>query len=131
MIDHQKDIVTACLSGASDGSLSFEQITTALGGQGFESLFVDFRRSAATFYPDGDGAVLVVRLKPLRVLVAGVFDEKGIQAANGRTNRSSHRYSCLEWWNDLAEAGCAGFIAAFSARRALYFGRCAEVLVGH
>ncbi|HEY1680428.1 MAG TPA: hypothetical protein VGF98_02165 [Candidatus Tumulicola sp.] len=129
MIDHQNDIVAACLSGASDKSLSFQQIAATLEGEGFESLLVDFRRSAATFYQSGDGAAVVARLKPTQGMVGHVFAEAEIRSAIKRTSRGSYQYGCLEWWNDLVEAGCAGFIASFSAHRVIYFGRNAEALI--
>ncbi|EME70083.1 hypothetical protein H261_09764 [Paramagnetospirillum caucaseum] len=120
------EIAQTCLNGAEDGTMTFPQIVAMLMSEGFEGYAVDYRRSCATYYrPDGDSVVLPM----LRdgTPVAAAFDAVAIQAAIREAQQMAAGYTYAGFCRKVRAAGCAGYMVSFSGRRALYFGRTAEI----
>jgi uncharacterized protein YbcV (DUF1398 family) len=119
-----------CLRGAEDHTMTFPQIVDTLMQQGFESYSVDYRRAKAIYYrPDGDSVELATHR--FDVPVAEAFNTEAIQAAIREAQRLVPGYTYEGFCRRVMDAGCAGYIVSFSGRRAVYFGRTAEMHVEH
>jgi uncharacterized protein YbcV (DUF1398 family) len=130
MDDRSKLVAESCLRGAQDNSMTFPQIVGKLIEGGFESYTVDYRRSTATYYrPDGDSIQLPTYSHA--VTIAEAFDAGAIKAAVKEAQQLAPGYTYDGFCKKVMSAGCAGYIVSFSGRRALYFGRTAEIHVEH
>ncbi|WP_431282602.1 DUF1398 domain-containing protein [Humitalea sp. 24SJ18S-53] len=130
MDDFQKSVAKTCLDGAEGNSLTFPQIVETLMRAGFESYLIDFRRSVAIYYlPDGQSVELPTQ--QVRTAIAPGFDAASMQAAIREAQQLVPGYTYAGFCQRAAAAGCAGYIVSFPGRRALYFGRSAEVHVEH
>ncbi len=120
----------ACLAAAHDGSLDFPTIVGRLMGAGFEGYTVDYRRGTSTYYlPDGDSVEL--RNHVQTGAVAESFAIPVVQAAILEAQTLAPGYTYPGFCRKVAAAGCAGYIVSFLGRRAVYFGRNAEMHVEH
>lgn len=117
-----------CLRGAEDHTMNFPQIVDTLMQAGFESYSIDYRRAKAIYYrPDGNSVELATHR--LDVPVAEAFNTAAIQAAIREAQQLVPGYTYEGFCRRVMDAGCAGYIVSFSGRRAVYFGRTAEVHV--
>ena len=110
--------------------MTFPQIVGALMQEGFESYSIDFRRARAIYYrADGDSVELATHRidRP----VADGFNTAAIQAAISEAQQLLPGYTYEGFCRKVMDAGCAGYIVSFCARRAVYFGRTAEIHVEH
>lgn len=124
------EIAEACLRGAEADLMSFPDIVGALVAAGFESYEVDFRRATATYYRlDGDSILLATRRHSMRI--AEKLDSERLIAAIRQAQGSDPDYTYCGFCKRAMAAGCAGYIASFSGRRVLYYGRKAETHVEH
>lgn len=125
-----KSEATRCLNAAYDNTMSFPEIVGALVEAGFEGYTVDYRRKATTYYlPNGDSFTLDNR--PSEGAVAARFDPAGIAAQIEWAQHNPPDYAYSAFCKNVKASGCAGYIVSFSGRRALYFGRTAEIHVEH
>lgn len=130
MDDDKKGTASKCLEAAERNTMTFPQIVGALSRAGFESYLVDFRRATATYYlPDGD--CIELPMHKVDAPVADVFDTARVQAAIREAQQLVPGYTYKNFCKTVADAGCAGYMVSFSGRRALYFGRAAEIHVEH
>lgn len=130
MDDRLIQIARACLDGAERDTMTFPEIVGALMTAGFESYAIDYRRSTATYYlPDGDSIVLPTSHGDGRVSPA--LDVAAMKGAIGEAQQLVPGYSYAGFSSKVMAAGCAGYIVSFSGRRAVYFGRTAEIHVEH
>jgi uncharacterized protein YbcV (DUF1398 family) len=121
-------IAETCLRGAEEGSMSFPEIVGTLMEAGFESYAIDFRRAAATYYrPDGDSLVLAAHRADAPI--APELDAAVLQDAIREAQRSAPGYTYRGFCRKVMAGGCAGYVVSFSGRRAVYFGRTAEIHV--
>jgi uncharacterized protein YbcV (DUF1398 family) len=119
-----------CLRAAEDHTMTFPQIVGTLIQEGFESYSIDYRRAKAIYYrPDGDSVELTTHR--LDVPVAAAFNTAAIQAAIREAQQLVPGYTYEGFCRKVMDAGCAGYIVSLSGRRAVYFGRAAEVHVEH
>ncbi len=117
-----------CLEGAESGAMTFPQVVERLMVEGFEGYAVDFRRAEATYYrPDGDSVVLSLRRD--ETPIAPSLDVAAVQAAIREAQRMAAGYTYAGFCAKVRTAGCAGYMVSFSGRRAVYFGRTAEIHV--
>jgi uncharacterized protein YbcV (DUF1398 family) len=65
------------------------------------------------------------------VTIAEAFDAGAIKAAVKEAQQLAPGYTYDGFCKKVMSAGCAGYIVSFSGRRALYFGRTAEIHVEH
>jgi uncharacterized protein YbcV (DUF1398 family) len=108
--------------------MTFPQIVGTLMQEGFESYSIDFRRSKAIYYrPDGDSVELPTHR--LNVPIAESFDTAPIQAAIREAQQLVQGYTYEGFCRKVMDAGCVGYTVSFSGRRAVYYGRTAEVHV--
>lgn len=119
-----------CLRGAEDHTMTFLQIVGTLMEEGFESYAIDYRRAKAIYYcTDGDSVELATHR--LDVPVAEAFNTEAIQAAIREAQQLVPGYTYAGFCRKVMDAGCAGYVVSFSGRRAVYFGRTAEMHVEH
>lgn len=121
-------IAQTCLDAAEDNSMTFPQIVGTLMQEGFESYAIDHRRATATFYrPGGDSVVLPTRHG--HGPIAAAMDIAAVQAAIREAQQLVPGYTYAGFRAKVTAAGCAGYIVSFTGRRAVYFGRRAELHV--
>ena len=117
-----------CLRGAEDHTMTFPQIVGTLMQEGFEGYSIDYRRAKAIYYrPDGDS--VEVAAQRIDVPVAEVLDTAAIQAAIREAQQQVPGYTYEGFCRKVMDAGCAGYMVSFSGRRAVYYGRTAEIHV--
>jgi uncharacterized protein YbcV (DUF1398 family) len=127
---HLIETAQRCLNGAESNDLTFPEIVETLVRAGFESYTMDFRRATATYYlPDGDSVVLASH--GAAAPIAGALNIPAIQSAIREAQRLAPGYTYEGFRSKVMEAGCAGYIASFSGRRVVYFGRTAETHTEH
>jgi len=130
MDDRQTQTAENCLRAAENDSMTFPQIIGALMEAGFESYAIDYRAAHATFYrPDGNSVQLPTHRHT--IAVAESFDTAAIQGAIREAQQRVPGYTYKGFCEKVMAAGCAGYIVSFSGRRAVYFGRTAEVHIEH
>lgn len=128
MDTHLAAVARTCLEGAETNTMTFPQIVGTLMRAGFESYAVDFRRASATYYlPDGAGVVLPTHRgeRP----IADTLDISAVQAAIREAQQLVPGYTYAGFCVKVMAAGCVGYIVSFTGRRAVYFGRTAEIHV--
>lgn len=119
-----------CLEGAETNSMTFPEIVGALMQSGFESYVVDFRLARTTYFlPAGE----YIELETHRSdgPVGQGFDATSLKDAIREAQTLAPGYTYKGFCSKAKAAGCAGYIVSFLGRRALYFGRTAEVHVEH
>jgi uncharacterized protein YbcV (DUF1398 family) len=122
------EIARTCLDGAESNGMTFPQIVGTLMQAGFESYAIDFRRGSAIYYrPDGDSVVLEAHREA--TTIAAALDAGALQSAIKEAQQLVSGYTYRGFCAKAMAAGCAGYIVSFSGRRAVYFGRTAEVHV--
>ncbi|HET6607358.1 MAG TPA: DUF1398 family protein [Rhodopila sp.] len=125
---HLIEIARTCLDGAESSGMTFPQIVGTLMQAGFESYAIDFRRASATYYrPNGDSVVLETHREA--TAIAAALDTGTLQSAIREAQQLVPGYTYKGFCAKAMAAGCAGYIVSFSGRRAVYFGRTAEVHV--
>ena len=108
--------------------MTFPQIVGTLMQEGFESYSIDYRRAKAIYYRiDGDSIELATH--GLNGQVSEIFDTAAIQAAIREAQQLVPGYTYDGFCRKVMDAGCAGYIVSFSGRRAVYYGRTAEIHV--
>ena len=124
------EVAQTCLEGAETDTMSFPRIVAMLMQEGFESYAIDFRRASATYYlPDGDSVVLPAHRG--EVAIAGALDIAAVQAAIREAQQLVPGYTYAGFCAKVMAAGCVGYFVSFTGRRAVYFGRTAELHVEH
>jgi uncharacterized protein YbcV (DUF1398 family) len=120
------EIAETCLHGAEDNSMTFPEIVQTLMQAGFESYAIDFRRATATYYlPGGDSVVLPTHRT--ETSIGDALNTTAVQAAIVEAQQLVPGYTYAGFCKKVMTGGCAGYIVSFSGRRAVYFGRTAEV----
>ena len=123
-------IAERCLRGAESNTISFPEVVGKLMQAGFESYAIDFRRATATYYmPDGESIVLPTH-RPATP-IAAALDVLALQTAIREAQQSAPDYTYLGFCTKVMAGGCAGYVVSFPGRRAVYFGRAAEMHVEH
>jgi uncharacterized protein YbcV (DUF1398 family) len=123
---HAKDVMQKCTEGSSEGHLTFPQVVKALMEIGVEHYHADLQRSERTYYlPSGES--LAVPCHRIASSPAPNFDAGGVEAALRQIQARKINYR--EFCEQIAAAGCVGYLVSLVGRRALYFGRSAETFV--
>lgn len=127
---NKKAIAQKCLEGAESNTMTFPQIVADLMEAGFEGYIADLRRAVITYYlPDGESVELAAA-KVSRP-IAATFDAAAVKDAIREAQTLAPGYTYKGFCNKIADAGCAGYMVSFWGRRAVYFGRTAELHVEH
>jgi uncharacterized protein YbcV (DUF1398 family) len=130
MNDHLTKIAQTCLDGAENNTMTFPEIVGTLMQEGFESYAIDYRRATATYFlPDGDSISLPTRHSGGPI--APALNTAAIQAAIKEAQQLVPGYTYAGFCTKVMAGGCAGYIVSFTGRRAVYFGRTAEIHVEH
>lgn len=125
------EIARTCLEAAESDAMTFPHVVGTLMREGFESYAIDFRRASATYYlPDGDSVALPTHRGDASI--AAALDTVAVQAAIPEAQQLVPGcYTYAGFCAKVMAAGCAGYMVSFSGRRAVYFGRTAEIHVEH
>jgi uncharacterized protein YbcV (DUF1398 family) len=130
MNDHLAMIAQSCLDGAESNAMTFPEIVGTLMQAGFESYVIDYRRSMATYFlPDGDSVELPT--KHGSSPIAPKLDSASVRSAIKEAQQLVPGYTYAGFCAKVMAAGCVGYIVSFSGRRAVYFGRDADIHVEH
>ena len=130
MNDQLTRIAQTCLDEHENNTMTFPKIVGTLMQAGFESYAIDYRRSTATYFlPDGDSVVLATQHGGGPI--AATLDTAAVQAAIKEAQQLVAGYTYAGFCRKVMAAGCAGYIVSFTGRRAVYFGRDAEIHVEH
>lgn len=128
MNDHLTKVARTCLDGAEDNTMTFPEIVGTLMQAGFESYVVDFRRSTATYLlPNGECVVLPIQHGGSPT--AATLDATGVQSAIKEAQQLVPGYTYAGFCGKVMAAGCVGYMVSSTGRRAVYFGRDAEIHV--
>ena len=126
----QRLLAQRCLDGAEGNTMTFPEIVAALTDGGFESYTADFRRGVCTYYLS-TGESVEVSMHQVDIAVSSAFDLVALKAAIKEAQNLVPGYTYRGFCAKAKAAGCAGYIVSFSGRRAMYFGRTAEVHTEH
>ncbi|WP_445682418.1 DUF1398 domain-containing protein [Radicibacter daui] len=118
--------IHACTTGSDEERLSFPEVIGQLRAAGVERYHADLMRNEKTYYLP-DGTSLTLACHPLASPVARQFSAAGVEAAVRSVQAGLIKYRAF--CTLIAEAGCAGYLVSLSGRRAVYYGRRAEMHV--
>ncbi len=121
-----------CSAGSIAETLNFPGVLAKLAAVGAEGYHCDLYRREKTFYlPDGSSHVeSEPELDPHEfngARIARRFSEDGINAALKSVQTGTITY--VEFLRRIMAAGCVGYTVNLTGRRALYFGRRAEIYI--
>jgi uncharacterized protein YbcV (DUF1398 family) len=120
------DIVRDCTAGSDEARLTFSQVVGRLMQAGVERYHADLRRAEKTYYrPDGWSEV--VKAAPVAREPAQGFSADGISAAIRAVQAQAIDYKTF--CEQIAAAGCVGYLVSIAGRRAVYYGRGGETFV--
>jgi uncharacterized protein YbcV (DUF1398 family) len=121
-----------CSAGSIAETLNFPGVLAKLAAVGAEGYHCDLYRCEKTYYlPDGSSHVEsepeLDRHEFRGSHIALRFCEDGIKAALNSVQTGAITY--IEFLRRIMAAGCVGYTVNLMGRRALYFGRRAEIYV--
>lgn len=119
-------IVIECTKASDAGTMTFPEVVGKLMEAGVESYFTDLRLSNKIYYMP-DGKAYRVEAAPVDVEPAKSFDPVAVEAAirEIQAQKIDYRQFCEK----ILAVGCVGYIVSLAGRRAVYFGRTAEIHV--
>jgi uncharacterized protein YbcV (DUF1398 family) len=121
-------IVVECSKASEENRMSFPEVVMALTQADVESYFADFRRATKTYYlPTGEA--IEVPAEKLGAQPAEQFYAPGVEAAIREAQSNGPDYTYKGFCEKALAAGCVGYIVSLAGRRAVYFGRTAEMHV--
>lgn len=121
-------VVENCTRVSDDEAMAFPQIVGLLIEAGVERYHADLLRHEKTYYwPDGQSHV--TPCAAMEAPIAAAFDAGGVAAAIRASQAGEIGYRTF--LKRIAAAGCVGYIVSIAGRRAVYFGRTAELHVEH
>jgi uncharacterized protein YbcV (DUF1398 family) len=121
-----------CSAGSIAETLNFPGVLAKLAAIGAEGYHCDLYRREKTYYlPDGSSHVeSEPELDPHEFNgehIARRFSEDGIKTALESVQTGTITY--VEFLRRIMAAGCVGYTVNLTGRRALYFGRHAEIYI--
>jgi len=123
---HIENVMIECTNGSADGRLTFPAVVKALTEIGVERYHADLQRSERTYFmPSGES--VVTRAHGVEREPAASFDGPGVDAALRRIQAGKITY--VQFCEEIAAAGCVGYIASLAGRRVVYFGRTGDTFV--
>lgn len=123
-----QSIASTCCNASQSGNMSFKDIVATLIEAGFESYTIDFRLARATYFLSSSDTV-DIPAPELSGAVAAAFDKAAIEAAIREAQSNAPGYTYLGFCEKVRAAGCAGYMVSFPGKRAVYYGRTAEMHV--
>jgi uncharacterized protein YbcV (DUF1398 family) len=121
-----EQVAEACTRGSDAGTLTFPQVVCKLMQAGVERYLADLTRGQKTYYQPS-GAFHVVASASLGGRAAERFNTAGVEAAIRASQARAITYA--QFCEAIAAAGCVGYVASLTGRRAVYFGRTGETHV--
>jgi uncharacterized protein YbcV (DUF1398 family) len=121
-----ENVMKECTNGSADGRLTFPEVVRALTEIGVERYHADLQRSERVYYmPSGES--VVTHAHRVESVPAARFDGAGVDSALRRiqAQRTTYKQFCEE----IAVAGCVGYVVSLAGSRTVYFGRSGETFV--
>lgn len=97
-----------------------------LADAGFDGHLIDFRRDVGVYYHQSGGS-MEVSTHESRVAIAPTLDIEAMKKAIADAQALVPGYTYAGFCDRVRAAGCAGYMVSISGRRAVYFGRTAEL----
>ncbi len=119
-------VIEDCTAASDAGTKAFPSVIADLIGAGVERYHADLVRAQKVYYlPSGESRA--VGCHALDAQPAMTFVATGVEAAvrDAQAGRIDYRSFCRR----IAEAGCTGYHVSIPGRRAVYYGRTAEMHV--
>lgn len=108
------------------GDQSFGQIVKELMAAGIERYHQDLVRNERTYYlPNGETEV--VRHHAVATAPATAFSEPGVVAPLRAVQAGKIKYA--EFCEQIAAAGCVGYMVSIAGKRVTYYGRTGDAYV--
>lgn len=123
---NMKNVIEDCATGSDEGRFSFPQVVTKLTEVGVERYLADLQRGEKTFYAPG-GESCLVSTRAVATAPASNFCAVGVEAAICEIQAGEISYEIF--CEQIAKAGCVGYIVSLLGRQAVYFGRSADIYV--
>ena len=120
------DVLVECTEGSTNERLTFPEVVGKLMTAGVERYTADLTRAEKTYYlPDGGNETL--KMYAISKTPAERFSADGVQAALRAIQQQKIKYR--GFCEQIAEAGCVGYVVSIAGKRALYYGRTGEIYV--
>ncbi len=127
MDPHVKDAVHEMTRASDEERMLFPEIVGTLMQAGIERYHADLVASTKTYFlPDGTFETVPCHAAGP---IAQAFSAAEVEAAVHASQTRAIGYG--EFCRRVAAAGCVGYFVSLTGRRALYYGRTAEVHVEH
>lgn len=126
MDDATLAVIARCTTQSDLGQMPFPLVIDALSRARIERYHADLVRAERTYFTH-DGASRTLECAPLQRAPVVRFDPAGIVAAirDVQAGAVDYRGFCAK----IAGAGCVGYLVSLPGRRAVYYGRTAEMHV--
>ena len=126
MDKHVQEIMQECSAGSDQGRLTFPDVVRKLAAAGVERYHADLCRAEKTYYMP-DAASHITPSATISTIPASEFDAAGIVAALKaiQAGKTDYQTFCEE----IAAAGCVGYLVCIGGRRAVYYGRKGDTYV--
>lgn len=122
------EILEQTVQDSLSGDKKFPQIVGALISEGVESYHVDFARAENKYY-DAQGRSITVPQPHAFPPAADEFDGESVKASIKKSQQGLINYPTFI--QEVADAGCAYYIAFLAGKRVIYFGRKGVFHVEH
>lgn len=118
-----KQTVETCTRLSDNEQISFGDVVMKLMTAGIERYHTDLTRADKIYYlPSGESHR--VKAAPVGVPSAATFSPDGVSAAVRAIQQKKIGYKTF--CEQIAEAGCVGYLVSLAGRRAVYYGRDGE-----
>ena len=121
-----KEVLIECTKGSDEGRLTFPEVIQALAQAGVERYYADLQRAEKIYYLPS-GVSLAVPAHRIDATPAIAFDGAGVDGALRKIQAKQTTY--IEFCEQIARAGCIGYVVSLAGRRAVYLGRTGESYV--
>lgn len=120
------DMLVECTEGSTNERITFPEVVGKLIAAGVERYTADLTRAEKTYYlPNGENETL--KMYDIGKPPAERFSADGVLAAVRAIQQQKIRYRTF--CNQIAEAGCVGYMVSLAGKRAVYYGRTGETYV--
>lgn len=126
MDEQIKDVMRECTEGSDAGRLTFPDVVMKLMQSGVERYHADLQRAEKIYYMP-DGGSHVVPGEAVTSQFAELFSSDGVASAIRAIQAKTINYKTF--CDQLAAAGCVGYLVSMAGRRAVYYGRTGDSLV--
>jgi uncharacterized protein YbcV (DUF1398 family) len=126
MDENIRETVESCTRLSDQEQIGFGEVVVKLMTAGLERYHADLLRADKIYYlPSGESHR--VKAAPVSASFARALSTSGVAAAVKAIQQ--HKIGYRKFCEQIAEAGCVGYIVSLAGRRAVYYGRDGESYV--